>query len=182
MTDVTDLMQADHVRICRLFDALADAARSTRGAGGASCPEWTVSAIWSRIADLLDLHTEAEYEICYFLMFGHGTDRADELSDAIGDLNDIRQAVAEARLHDPGCRMWWLAVNAARRTTSTHVSVIESGVLAEFRGGTSRRMRDDLGRQWAGFIAARRRDAAAPDHTSQPGRGQSAPPLRVCPH
>jgi hypothetical protein len=74
------------------------------------------------------------------------------------------------------------AANAAWRTANTHVSVIESDVLAEFRGRASRRMRDDLGRQWAGFIAARRRDAAATDHTSQPGREQSAPPLRACPH
>lgn len=162
MTDITELIAAEHTRICRLFGALDDAARLAAVAGRAgSGPQWTLNMVWARIAGLLDLHAEAEYEICYFTMFGGDTDRASDLDDAVACLNDVHQAVAEARLQDPGSRAWWRAVDAARQATIQHVSLLEDGALADFRQRTHRQLRDDLGRQWVAFIAAFRRDLAA---------------------
>lgn len=171
MTDIAELIRADHMRIRRLFTALDDAARFTRAAQApGSCPDWTLATVWARIAGLLDAHAEAEYEICCFVMFAHGTSRASELADAILGLNDIRCAVAEARLLNSGSRAWWLAISAARRASSDHIAMVEGGPLADFCRRTSRRSRDDLGRQWAAFRTARRRDAAAPDRPSAKDR------------
>jgi hypothetical protein len=162
MTDITELIRADHERIGRLFAAFDDAVRFTRLPGDpGSCPAWTLGAIWSRIEGLLDVHAEAEYEICCCAMFASGTDQAGELDGAIADLDDIRHAVAEARNQGAGSRPWWLAVNAARRASNDHVRVIE-GALTGFRERTCLQFRDDLGQQWAAFLAARRCGATAP--------------------
>lgn len=168
MTDITDLIPAEHARICRLFNALDDAARlaaapESTGHG----PQWTLKTVWARIAELLDLHAEAEYEICFFAVFGCDTDWAAALDDAVACLNDIHQAVAETRLQPPGSRAWWRAVNATRRASERHIFQLEGSALADFRRRASPRLRDDLGRQWAAFIAAVRRDLAA-DHQPVP--------------
>lgn len=168
MTDIAELIRADHMRIQRLFTALDDAARfdgSTQARGPR--PAWVLATVWARIAGLLDAHAEAEYEICCFAIFGYGTSQAGELADAIADLNDIRMAVADAHLLEARSRPWWLAINAARRAASDHIFMVEDGPLTDFCQRTSRRSRDDLGRQWAAFLTARRRDTATPDRKSQ---------------
>lgn len=164
VTDIAELIRADHTRIQRLFTALDDAARldgSTQARGPR--PAWVLATVWARIAGLLDAHAEAEYEICCFAIFGYGTSRAGELADAIADLNDIRMAIADAHLLEARRRPWRLAVNAARRATSDHIFMVEDGPLTDFCQRTSRQSRDDLGRQWAAFLTARRRDTATPD-------------------
>jgi hypothetical protein len=166
--DVTDLIVAEHARICRLFGALDDAARLAEDPESTGfCPQWAVKTVWARLGELLDLHAEAEYEICYFAMFGCDTDWASDLDDAVASLNDIHDAIAEARLLTVGSQTWWRAVNAARQASAHHISQFETGALADFRRQTAQRLRDDLGRQWMAFIAALRRDLAA-DHESVP--------------
>jgi hypothetical protein len=166
--DVTDLIVAEHARICRLFGALDDAGRLAAGPGStAFCPQWGVKTVWARLGELLDLHAEAEYEICFFEMFGCDTDRASDLEDAVAGLNDIHDAVAEARLLTVGSQAWSRAVDAARRATARHIAQFETGALADFRRQTAQRLRDDLGKQWQAFVAALRRDFAA-DHESMP--------------
>lgn len=168
MTDITDLIPAEHARICRLFNALDDAARLAAAPGSTGHgPQRTLKTVWARIAELLDLHAEAEYEICFFAVFGTDTGWASDLEEAVVCLNDIHQAVAETRLQPPGSRAWWRAVHAARRATGRHISHLEGGPLADLRRRASPRLRADLGRQWAAFIAAVRRDLAA-DHQPVP--------------
>ena len=164
MADITDLILGEHARICRLFGALDDAARlaAAPGTTGGS-PQWTLPTVWAMLAGLLDVHAETEYEICYFAVFGRDTDWAGQLSDAVAGLNDIHNAVAEARLLSSGSRAWWRAVNAARRASERHISQLEAGALADFRRRAPQRLRDDLGRQWTGFAAALRHDLAADD-------------------
>jgi hypothetical protein len=166
MADITDLIAAEHARICRLFGALDDAARLTADAESTGCcPRWALETVWARLAGLLDLHAEAEYEICYFAVFGRDTDWAGGLDDAVGSLNDIHHAVTEARLLTVGSRAWWRAVDASRQAGARHICQLEAGALADFRRHTSQRFRDDLGRQWMAFVAALRRDLAADDES-----------------
>ena len=168
MTDITDLIPAEHARICRLFGALDDAARlaAPRKTTGHE-PQWTVETVWARIAELLGLHAEAEYEICFFAVFGTATSWAADLDEAVACLNDIHDAVTETRLQPPGSRAWWRAVHAARRASERHITELEAGPLADFRRHASPQLRADLGRQWAAFITAVRRDLAA-DHQPVP--------------
>lgn len=159
MTDVAELIISDHERIHRLFAALDDAARyAAADSGVGRSPHWMLAATWARVASLLALHAEAEREICFVAMFGPGLDRLRDMQDAVADLNDLRDAVAEAGLQRPGSPAWWRAVDAARRSSHDHMAVIDHGVLGKFRERCDGRLRDDLGRQWKRFIAARRRD------------------------
>lgn len=157
--DVSELIRADHERIRRLFATLDHAARyAAAGRGGGRSPDWMLPSMWARIASLLGLHADAEQEICFPAMFGPGWDRMSDMEAAVADLNDLRDAVAEAGLQHPGSPAWWRAVNAARRSAYGHITVIDDGVLSKFRERCDVRLRDDLGQQWKRFIAARRRD------------------------
>lgn len=46
---------------------------------------------------------------------------ASETKDAIGDHNDLRDAVAAAALHEVGSDGWWEAVGAARAANTEHM-------------------------------------------------------------
>lgn len=157
--DVAELIRADHERIRRLFAALDDAARyAAADRAGGRGPDWMLPSMWARIASLLGLHADAEQEICFLAMFGPGRNRMCDLEDAVADLNDLRNAVAEASLQRPGSPAWWRAVNAARRSACDHITVIDDGVLSKFCERCDARFRGDLGQQWKRFVAARRRD------------------------
>ncbi|HEY5356952.1 MAG TPA: hemerythrin domain-containing protein [Streptosporangiaceae bacterium] len=135
MADIIELILADHRRLRRLVTALGDATRHGEDPG-ATCMS---AAVWDRLAGLLELHAEAEEEICYLAMFGPGQDAAARMQDAIADHDDIREAVAEARLHPPGSAAWWRAVTAARRASSDHIAREERGALATFGRSPARR-------------------------------------------
>jgi hypothetical protein len=169
VTDVTELILGDHKRMVRLFAALDDAARyMAAGVGGGCLPDSMLATMWERIATLLGLHADAEQEICFLPMFGRRRGRLTELADAVADLNDMREAIAETRLQDPGSPAWWRAVNAARRSACDHISVIEQGSLGNFRAPSDGRFRRVLGQQWQGFIDARRRDGLFRDGEFRP--------------
>jgi hypothetical protein len=71
MADIIEVMLADHKRIRRMLGALDDAARY----GEDPCAGWMLAPVWRRLADLLELHAEAEEEICYLVLFGQGRTR-----------------------------------------------------------------------------------------------------------
>ncbi len=166
MTDVTELIIGDHERIRRLLTVLDDGARYLAGDGRA-CPDWMLPAIWARLATLLTLHADAEQEICFLAMYRGRRDGIREFTEAVALLNDVREAVAEARLFRPGDPAWWRAVEAARRSICDHIFATEAGagVLADFRSRSGAELRRELGRQWIAFVAARRRDGEAESHT-----------------
>ena len=122
-----------------------------------------LAEVWSRLAGLLELHAEAEEEICYPAVFGPGPDAAAQMQDAIADHDDIREAIAEARLHAVGSPAWWRAAATAVRAGRDHVAQEERGVLAAFGRRAAPELRTELGLQWAAFTAARAGDAV-PDH------------------
>jgi Hemerythrin HHE cation binding domain len=173
MTDIIELILADHQRIRRLLGALDDAARYGEGPGASKA----LAQVWRRLAGLLELHAEAEEEICYLALFGAGQDATAQMQDAIDDHDDIREAVREARLHAAGSAIWWRAVNAALRASRDHIAREESGALAAFGRRAAPALRDELGRQWTAFIAARTRDAP-PEHAHLRPQSLTSPATR----
>jgi hypothetical protein len=71
MADIIEVILADHKRIRRMLGALEDAASY----GEDPCAGWMLAPVWCRLADLLELHAEAEEEICYLALFGQGRPR-----------------------------------------------------------------------------------------------------------
>lgn len=155
MADVVELILADHDRIRRLLSALDDTARPSEDTVG----NWPLDPVWRRLAGLTELHAEAEEEICHLAMFGQSQGAAEQRHEGVADHDDMREAIAEARLHPGGSALWWLAVSAARRGITRHIAREERGMLAAFGARATAQLRDQLARQWIVFIGARTRDA-----------------------
>jgi Hemerythrin HHE cation binding domain len=154
----------DHDRIGRLVGALDDAARDRRDTDA----RWPLAPVWRRLAALLVLHADAEEEITYQDIYGRHAGGLRRMREARANLDDIREAVAETRLHQIGSGCWWQAVSAARRAACDHISG-QRGILLAFGERSTLQQRDKLGRQWAAFLAARTRDGFPDDASwSQP--------------
>ncbi|HET9966763.1 MAG TPA: hemerythrin domain-containing protein [Streptosporangiaceae bacterium] len=153
--DICELVMADHRRIRRLSAALDDAARWDGGSA--------LAHAWLRLANLLEAHAAAEEEICYLPMSRYRPDGAEDRRAAIADHDDIREAIREAALHEPGSGPWRRAVRAALACNADHIDREEHGLLTESLAGLSIAQRRQLGRQWRAFVAARRRDATSRD-------------------
>ena len=156
-TDIFEQIMADHRRIRRLCAALDDMARWGGDSG------WMLAQAWLRLASLLEAHTRAEEEICYLPMSGCRPHAAEDRRAAIGDHEDIREAIKEASLHGPGSDPWWRAVRAVLAVNADHLDREEHGLLANGLTGLTMTQRRELGRQWCAFIAAWRLDAASTD-------------------
>lgn len=142
MTDITSLILDDHERFRRAFAELDDLER----------PE-ELARVWEPLADLLDLHAAAEEAVFYPELIQRGADAEDETLDAVGDHNDIRDAVAEARRHPAGSAAWHAAVRQARTANSEHMAEEEDDALADFRKHADPGLREELGRKFLAFKA-----------------------------
>ena len=140
MTDITDLIRADHDSMRAAFTALE-----------AAGDDATRSRIWSDLAELLDLHAAAEEAVFYPHLLKQGADAAEETEDAIGDHNDIRDSVAAAGDHPVGTPGWWQAVRAAREANDEHLEEEESGPLPDFSGHSTDSFRHDLGAEFTRY-------------------------------
>lgn len=101
-----------------------------------------LSALWDRLAHLLEVHAEAEERFFYpdllrLSVAAPDEARRDETADAIKDHNDIRDAIAHVREFHPGEPEWRAAVQAARKANSDHMAEEERDDLADFRRGAS---------------------------------------------
>lgn len=144
MPDIVDLILADHARIRRLFAELDRAGREEEALPG-------LGAVWADLAGLLEAHAAATREICFLTL---ASDAVDDSGSA--DLDDVIEAVAEARLQPAGSRLWWRAVRAARAAETAHDDT--EPVLDALRRQLTREQREVLGRQWEAFVAARASD------------------------
>jgi hypothetical protein len=163
VTDIVDLIMDDHARIRRLFAALDSAARyreSTADIGKHTPGQRMLNEAWARLARSLELHTEAEEEICYPHVPA-AREPTPALAECCADHRDIREALADARLREPGSRAWWRAVAAARTACGRHFPAEEQNVLAPFHRCSPPELRKDLARRWRTFILARLRDLPA---------------------
>jgi Hemerythrin HHE cation binding domain len=125
--DLVQLILTDHDRIGRLVGALDDAARDRRDTDA----RWPLAPVWRRLAALLVLHADAEEEITYQDIYGRHAGGLRRMREARANLDDIREAVAETRLHQIGSGCWWQAVSAARRAACDHISG-QRGILLAF--------------------------------------------------
>ncbi len=145
--DITDLILFQHHEQRRQFALLDELADEPRA----------LAAVWSRLAVLLEVHAAAEERYFYprVLEVGHGAGGADsaeeETEDAIGDHNDIRDAVREAGRHEVGSDAWWKAVVDARLSNSDHMAEEEREDLADFRRHADLATRHEIAVQFLTF-------------------------------
>lgn len=149
--DIAALILDDHDTFRRGFAALDEA--QGPDADPATATE-RLEAIWTPLADLLDVHAVAEEQIFYPALLRKGDDAVDETLDAVGDHNDIRDAIHAAARHPAGSDAWWAEVNKAREANTEHMAEEEDEALADFRRNTTAAQRADLGRRFAEFKAA----------------------------
>lgn len=149
MTDIVELIHAEHVRISELVEKLDDAlAAWTAGPGSDPGP------IWAALAGLLPLHLDAAEEVAYHALASTDPDAALAMTRASEANADICEAVKEARLFPAGSRAWYLAVRAACSAAKIHISCVESGPLPQYQLHTAPAARRALGRQWVLFMTA----------------------------
>jgi hypothetical protein len=149
MPDVTRLIETDHETLRRHFADLDDAQAS----GEVSA----IGAAWKPLADLLDLHAECEEVVFYPTLLEVGHHAEDEADDAIDDHNKIRDAVRDASRCEVATDDWWEAVGRARTENSKHIAEEERQALPDFRLHADVARRDQVGRRWLEFRAARER-------------------------
>jgi hypothetical protein len=148
--DITQLILDDHHEQRRLFAILEQVDRSDTG---------TLGVVWGRLAAFLELHAAAEEEIFYpaLLRVGiqarRGGTAEDETLDAIGDHNDIRDAVVSAGGYPVGSDQWYAAVTAANLANSDHMGEEEREGLTDFRRLASLQLRHDLAVAFVAFEA-----------------------------
>lgn len=149
--DITQLILDDHHEQRRLFAILEQIDRLNTE---------SLSAVWTRLAALLEVHAEAEEELFYpeVLRLGKGADgkpnAADETEDAIKDHNEIRDAVAAVVEHDVGSTSWFEAVAAANRANSDHMAEEERQALTDFRLHSDLQLRHKLAVAFITFESA----------------------------
>jgi hypothetical protein len=110
--------------------------------------------IWKRLASLLEVHTRAEEEICFPLVFGGSALALSFVEAATADHDDLREAVAEARLLDVGSSRWWQVIAAARAGCTKHFASEERGPLAQACASVPPETSKALVRRWTAFTAA----------------------------
>jgi len=142
MPDICDLILDDHETFRRRFAELDE----HRGQGTAA-----LQRLWEPLGALLDLHAAAEEEVFYPRLLRRGQDARAETSDAIGDHNAIRHAVASAARRPAGSEEWWQAVGQAREQNSDHMAEEERGALADFCSNTPAEPRQELGARFISF-------------------------------
>jgi hypothetical protein len=147
--DITELILDEHEEFRRHFVGLWN----LRRAGDAAA----IAAAWQPLADLLEVHASAEEEIFYPVLLKRGSDEAsEETDDAIGDHNQIRDAIRAAAGEDPASQPWWDAVLACRKANDAHLAEEERDVIPDFREHSDQELRDQLGVRWAAFHAEHR--------------------------
>jgi hypothetical protein len=149
ISGIGELIVTEHARILRLFRALDDLARR----GDSAVARLALSQVWARLASLLEVHTRAEEEICFPLVSGSGASTLDMVETATADHDDIREAVAEARLLETGSARWWQLISAIHTACTEHFAGEERGPLAQICGSLPPEQSRVLVRQWAAFAA-----------------------------
>ncbi len=148
--DITQLILDDHHEQRRLFAILEQVDRADTE---------VLAALWARLATFLELHAAAEEEIFYpaLLQVGLAARRAAgveaETLDAIGDHNEIRDAVAEVASHQVGTDEWFAAVAGANLANSDHMAEEEREGLTDFRRLAGLHQRHELAVAFAAFEA-----------------------------
>lgn len=146
--DITELILADHDSQRRGFALLDEAQAAQAGTQ-------TIGAIWGGLAILLEAHADAEEKLFYPRLLELGSEGDEETRDAIGDHNEIREAVKAVAAHRVGSELWWASVADARVANSEHMGEEERGALADFRRNAPYDVRRQIGLDFAAYEASR---------------------------
>lgn len=146
MSDITQAILDEHEWFRRRFAEL----------DGVSDPE-ALEVLWRLLAGKLEIHADAEEEIFYPELLHKGDHAVDETDDAIGDHDDIRDAVRRSLDAPAGSDEWWSAVREARKANSEHMGEEERGALADFRRNVDPERRERLGHRFSLRLAGRTR-------------------------
>ena len=144
MTDgsrVTDLIRKDHAWFRRQFFALDQAHGDTPKAEG----------LWADLSARLEVHAAAEEALFYPRLLRDDKDAVDDTKDAIGDHNQIRDAIRKAEASHIGDSGWWAAVKECYTANREHMQEEEDGPLQEFDEAASKDEQAELARAFAGF-------------------------------
>jgi hypothetical protein len=148
--DITQLILDDHHEQRRLFAMLQEIGSDQTAA---------LSAVWKRLAALLEVHAAAEERLFYpaLLKLGAGvggdeTPKA-ETVDAIHDHNEIRDAVGAVSQHEVGSDGWFEAIAGADEANSDHMAEEEREGLKDFRLHTPLQTRHQLAVAFVAFEA-----------------------------
>jgi iron-sulfur cluster repair protein YtfE (RIC family) len=147
--DITDLILTEHdefrSRFAKLWGLRGERDSAAR------------AVAWRVLADLLEVHATAEEEIVYPVLLKRGGDQAPaETLDAIGDHNQIRDAIKQAARVASGTDFWWAAVQACRAANDEHLAEEERDVIPDLLTHTDSGLRSELGALWARFHAEHR--------------------------
>lgn len=159
--DITEHILDDHHRQRKMFAELDEMDGSDTESLG---------TVWERLATFLEVHAEAEEELFYPRLLEVGAGAADaenaeeETKDAIGDHNEIRDAITKSRQYDPGSDGWWEAVIDARKANSEHMAEEERQALADFRRHTDAQLRQQLAVAFVDYEASHVTGVEAEDH------------------
>jgi hypothetical protein len=149
ISEIGELIVAEHARILRLFRALDDLARR----GDAGVARLGLAQVWTRLASLLEVHTRAEEEICFPLVLGSGACTLACMEAATAEHDDIRETIAETRRLDVGSARWWQLISTIHAACTEHFASEERGALTRFFGSLPLATSKALVRQWAEFAA-----------------------------
>jgi hypothetical protein len=150
VVDITELILDDHHEQRRLFAIVEQIGRADLGSLG---------AVWSRLGVFLELHAAAEEAIFYPALLKAGLAARRQASteaetlDAIGDHNEIRDAVIGVAQCQVGTTEWFEAVGAANLANSDHMAEEEREGLTDFRRLASLQQRHDLAVAFTAFQA-----------------------------
>lgn len=128
-----------------------------------------LGAVWRRLAAFLEMHAAGEEKWFYPDLLKVGRDAgskstaAAEARDAIGDHNDIRDAVAKVAKHTAGTEARYASVAAVNKANSDNMGEEERESLADFRRHANLERRRDLAVQFATFEAVHFAGADAKD-------------------
>ncbi|MDQ2892895.1 MAG: hemerythrin domain-containing protein [Pseudomonadota bacterium] len=119
----------------------------------------SMSAIWTKLKNLLDAHAEAEERYFYprLMEIGKGGNDApsaeEETEDAIDDHNDIRDTGEAVGKCAVGSKQWFDAVGKCNKANSDHMAEEERQGLTDFRKQATLQERHDLGVKFAAIEA-----------------------------
>jgi hypothetical protein len=158
--DITDVILHQHGEQRRMFAMLDEVPHDDTE---------TLGAVWKRLEILLETHAEAEERYFYPVLLKVGTGAADasdapeEVTDAVKDHNDIRDAIRKVGQADVGTDAWWQAVVECRVANSTHMGEEERQDLADFRRNADLGMRHDIAVQFLRYESLKAATGVPPE-------------------
>jgi hypothetical protein len=159
--DITEIILTQHHEQRRAFALLDEIDPGDTAA---------LTAVWTRLAVLLEVHAEAEEKFFYPRLLAVGTGGADaesvdeETEDAIKDHNEIRDAIRDADGHPVGSQEWWDAVLEARKANDDHMAEEERQDLLDFRKHADLQTRHEIAVQFITYENQHFRGIKAEDH------------------